>query len=705
MAVLEKIRVRMGVFISVIIGLALISFIVDANTMQSVMSMFSSQNDVGKINGVTVSYQDFAKRQEYYTQIYGLWTGGGSLSEQAQEQVKEQAWQDFFKEHALRGQYEKCGIEVSAKELVDLSQGRYISPVLQQDPVFWGEAGSFSRANVLNFIRSIDNDASGTRATYWQYCENRMRDAQMMEKYVSLLTQSHYTNSLELKRNVADRNTTADISYVMQPLTAAADSVGAVTESAMRDYYKKHKRDYEQETSRDIEYVAFEVTPSDDDIRLTEETVNRIYSEFAAVPAGELDRFVSRNSDVSFSGYYYKKDELTTKSAVLDSFAFHATTKDILPVFQEGNTFYMARVIEARMMPDSVKARHILIQNRDREAAAKLADSLIFVLRNGANFGYIAQQYSADQVANRDEGNIGWFAQDASLIKNFRDTCFVTPRNRLIKVETNQGLHIVEVTDRSPESRKVQLAIVEKTAHAGKITYQNIFTEANNLTSASQKQRALFIAAAAEKGYRITPAYSLSEGQKTIGALPNARELSKWAYEATVGDVSSVLTIDNFFVVATLTAAREAGVAPFEQVRADIESILQREGQADRLAQHFSAAIAGASSLDAIAEQLKLPLNTAADLSFTGGFISGIGIEPKLLGAVAGAQENTVTGPVKGSRGVYVFTVTKRTTGEAYTAEDEKKLERYASAQSDFYTFYEVIQKAAHVEDHRGRFF
>ncbi len=45
MAVLEKIRVRMGVFITVIIGLALISFIIDANTLSTITSIFNSSND------------------------------------------------------------------------------------------------------------------------------------------------------------------------------------------------------------------------------------------------------------------------------------------------------------------------------------------------------------------------------------------------------------------------------------------------------------------------------------------------------------------------------------------------------------------------------------------------------------------------------------------------------------------------------------
>ena len=50
MALLEKIRVKMGIFITVLIAIALISFIIDPGTLQSAISMFSSKNDVGKMN-------------------------------------------------------------------------------------------------------------------------------------------------------------------------------------------------------------------------------------------------------------------------------------------------------------------------------------------------------------------------------------------------------------------------------------------------------------------------------------------------------------------------------------------------------------------------------------------------------------------------------------------------------------------------------
>ncbi|MDR3133166.1 MAG: peptidylprolyl isomerase [Prevotellaceae bacterium] len=710
MAVLEKIRVRMGVFITIIIGLALISFIVDADTLSSIISVFSSQNDVGKINGKNISYQDFVKRQEYYTQINTLFTGGGSLSEETQEQINDLAWQDFFREEVLNRQYEGSGIEISAKELVDLTQGRYISPVLERDPVFWGETGAFSRANVLNFISSINSDPSGMRAAYWKYCEDRMRNAQLLEKYMSLLTQSYYSNSLELKRKVDDRNTTIDISYVAQTINAARDSSVQISDAVMRQYYKKYIKQFAQSADeRDIELVAFPVEPSDEDIRRTEETMAKIYDEFTTVNTGDLGNFVSRNSDMPFSGKYYKKNELLP---ALDSFAFRATVKDILPVYSDNNTFYTARIIRSRMMPDSVKARHILIQEASKDASNKIADSLINVLNRGANFGYIAQQYSADQAANSKDGDLGWFTQGV-MVKAFNDTCFVIPQNKLVKIETNFGIHIVEVTDRSPEERMVQLAVVEKTAHPGKATYQTIFSEANSLASESA-QHEQFREVATGKKLTIVPAYSLNEGQKSLSALPdvNVRDLVRWAYEAKIGDVSPVLTVGNYFVIASLTAVRNQGTLPFEQVRPDIESILQKEQKIEQLAQQIKAAADGATTIDEVAEKNNLTVNTATDISFAGSsFISGIGLEPKLQGSVAGAPENTLTGPVKGSLGAYMFTVTRRYTGAAYTIEEEKAREQYMEKYDQmtlmqrYQEFYDVLEKSAEVQDWRGRFF
>ncbi len=704
MAVLEKIRVRMGVFITVIIGIALISFIVDVDTLRSVSSMFSSKYDVGEIKGKGISYTTFQKKIDYYTGIHQLLSGGATLTEPQQEQVRESAWSDFFKEGVLTPEFDKCGLSVSDEEMLDLAQGRNISPILLQDPVFADETtGQFSRAKVVNIIKNMANDPSGQTEAYWNYCETRMHDMQLIEKYASLVVQSQYTNSLEMKRRVADHNTTAAISYVVKPIGFVADSTIKVSESEAKAYYKKHEKEYEQEASRDIEYVSFLIAPSDDDIQLAEEQINSIYGEFEKVKNEDLRMFVNRNSDKPFDEFYYKEGELSSK---LDSFAF-SKNPTILPVYKDENIFYAARVADVKTLPDSVRARHILVQAPSKELAHQLADSLMTVLSKGADFAITAQQYSVDANANRQGGDLGWFTQ-GRMVKAFETAAFEAPLNKYQKVETDYGVHIFEVTGRTKPMKKVQLATIQREAVAGKITYQGVFAQANELATESKNDYHTFAQISGVKNLMKVPAYGLREGDKTIAGFQNARELVRWAYDAETetGNVSSVMNIDNsYFVVASLVAVRKDGIAPFAQVRGDIETLLRREKQGEKIAQEIQAVQAGVSNLESLAGKLNLTVQNASEISFTSAMIPGIGYDFKLLGAVAGAKEQTLTGPVKGMTGVYVFTLDNRQVGSSYTADDEKMRQRYMMMQGGMYDFVRVLQKAADVKDWRGRFF
>ena len=69
MAVLETIRVKLGILITVLIAVALLSFIIDPSTLQSVSSSMSSKYDVGEINGKSVSYNDFQAEDRKSTRL------------------------------------------------------------------------------------------------------------------------------------------------------------------------------------------------------------------------------------------------------------------------------------------------------------------------------------------------------------------------------------------------------------------------------------------------------------------------------------------------------------------------------------------------------------------------------------------------------------------------------------------------------------
>ena len=96
MAVLQKIRVKFGLAISIIIALALLSFIIDPNTLQSALSSMSAKYDVGRIAGKRVSYTDFQENIDKFTTIYQVTSGSSVQNEQSQQQIRNSAWQDFI---------------------------------------------------------------------------------------------------------------------------------------------------------------------------------------------------------------------------------------------------------------------------------------------------------------------------------------------------------------------------------------------------------------------------------------------------------------------------------------------------------------------------------------------------------------------------------------------------------------------------------
>ena len=96
MAALEKIRVKFGWVISIIIALALLSFIIDPSTLQSALSSMSSKYDVGKIAGKRISYTDYQENVDKFTGISEIVRGTSAQNEQVQKEIRDAAWQDLL---------------------------------------------------------------------------------------------------------------------------------------------------------------------------------------------------------------------------------------------------------------------------------------------------------------------------------------------------------------------------------------------------------------------------------------------------------------------------------------------------------------------------------------------------------------------------------------------------------------------------------
>lgn len=212
--------------------------------------------------------------------------------------------------------------------------------------------------------------------------EEQVNTARKQEKYNTLLAKSLFVTDAQAKELAESAATTADISFIMKSYNTVSDSAVKVTSSEIKDYYNSHKYLFEQEEARQIAYVNFDITASAEDIKETEDWVNDLKPEFAE--AKNVLEFANLSSEKRFQPKYYKKGELDNEE--LDEFLFTEKSNDVFGPYLKDNAYNIVRVADRRVLPDSVRARHILIASNDITQSQKLADSLAGLIRKGGDF-------------------------------------------------------------------------------------------------------------------------------------------------------------------------------------------------------------------------------------------------------------------------------------------------------------------------------
>lgn len=693
MAVLEKLR-GWGIVLSILVALPLLLFIVDPSQIVQTVQSVSSRYDVGKINGKSVSYTDFQREVERFSTVSEMLSGTSSSSEQEQRQIRDMAWQNLVFQNLFIKNAQAGGINVGRDEIKDLTNGESVSPVIAS--MFMDENGNFSSDRLVAFLQEVEEDETGRGALLWDYLQNNVVTNQYSTKYNALFSLSNSENALQVANMIADNNTTADVDFVMVPLTYATDSTVVISDSEIRDYYNNHKDLFKQNASRDIEYAVFEVVPSKEDIAATNADFLKLYDEFAA--AENVRSFLQRNSDRQWSDRWYKEGELATVNRDVDTFVAEHN-EGVSPVYTSGNTFYAVRVTNVAQIPDSVYVRHILLQGTD---AQHLADSLVTVIKKGGNFSTLAALYSADQGSNDGDqlGNIGWMTQNY-MIQGFEPTLTAKVGEPFI-LNTNYGTHVVEVARTTKPVLKKQVAIFEKETLASKETFNKFYNDANRLATLSGGNYKNYKAACDSIG-TYSHSMTITEATDTYGSIDHAKEVTRWAFDNKPGKVSNIITVDNnyFFIVAVKDASKE-GYADVNKVANQIRNQLYFEKYALKRQADIAQEIAGMTDLEAIAEKLGTTVSTQEDVAFAS--MSSRSLDPKFLGAIAAAKEGVISGPVAGSYGVYVFKVTGRETGSYYTEDDAKayhqQMQAYAAQM-----LLPVMMDDADVKDNRARFY
>ena len=694
MAILQKTREKAGMAVSIIIALALLSFIIDPQTLETAFNAMSSRNDVGVINGKTISYLDFQQDVDKFTTINEMVTGSSAQSEQQQEQVRNAAWQSLLDRYLFVKNAKAAGIRVGEEEMKDLLAGDMISPVVSQNPAFMDENGNFSKDALQNLINNISQDQTGRLKEYWNYIQNTVYTQQFYAKYGSLFTNSNFQNPLMLRRAIAENNNTTNVDFVMVP-NYGMDTTVKVSGDEIRKYYESHKNMFKQNASRDMEYVVFEVKPSEADINATNEAIGKVYDEFSTTD--NMKSFLARNSEKGLNEYWYKAGELSTVNSGISEFV-DANAQGTSPIVSDNNVFYAARIMATAQIPDSVYVRHILLQG----ATETKADSLLNVLVKGENFSNVVASYSADtrSAADGEQGNVGWMTQ-TYMIPGFESVLTAQVGKPYI-VKTQYGTHIVEVAKRTAPVAKKQVAILEKTALASGETFNSYYAQASKFSKIAAGKYNNYKAAVDSMGLYSHP-MKVTEATSSYGSISQAKEVTRWVFDNKVGKVSEIITVNNnYLFVATVTGIHKEGIAKIDEVKEAIRQQLYAQKASEKAAADIAQKIQGISDLQAIADTLHSSVSTGVDVRFAS--LAGQGLDPKFIGAASVAPEGKICGPVAGTIGTYIFKVNSRDTGSFYTEDDA----RNAATQMNNYTtqmILPVMMMESDVRDHRARFY
>ena len=685
MAVLEKIRVKFGILITVLVALALLSFILDPQTLRSAAERFSADNKVGSMNGKSISYREFYEELNNYTEIAKM-MGQNASSEEEQAELREAAWQSIFDNEVFIPKATSAGLSVGEAEMLDLTQGSNISPVLMQQGTFTDRSGNFSREAMVDFVQSIDSDESGNAARYWSFLEESIYRNQLYTKYSSLIQNSDFQTELEKRRSMAESNVTADVDYVFSPISFGTDSTLTVSNAEINAFYKEHKEDFKQPANRDIEYVLWEVVPSAQDFADTKEEFEALYEEFAK--ADNLKAFVTLNSDSKWNPYYFSEDQLAVTPEFQET-AFHQPVGTVSPIVEEDNAYAAMRVASVRNMADSARVFYKVFSLSDEDKAD----------------AFVAEQNR--KVDSAQFSKMGWLTQDRLMASGLMDFDPVfDAQQKVIKVKSvnNQAIFALYVPEKTKPHKKVQIATLVKNVLPSDDTYRDYQMKAVEFADACDGKYANFQKIAREQDLPVVPINNMLQTNRRIGPAENAREVVYWVFDkkTKAGDVSDLKIVDNkYYFVTAVTKARKEGYADIKEVAPDIRTVLLGRKAVDKKLSEVTADIAGLTTLEQVADKLGTTISHYPGLSF--GSTQYSQNDPAFVGAASVADEGTLQA-VKGNVGVYVFEVGNRSTGNFFT-EADAATQQARSASYHTSILHDVITNEAEIKDNRARFF
>ena len=707
MATLQTIRSK-GPLLVIVIGLALFAFI--AGDAWKILQPHQGKQDVGEVNGKTLSAQEFQQMVDELSEVIKLTNGLNALNDDQLTNIKDQVWNTYVTNEVVANEAAKLGLQVTKAELqAVINAGTH--PLLMQTPFRNPQTGMFDKDMLKKFLVDYANlDASKMPAQYveyyqkmnnfWQFVEKTLAQTLLAEKYQNLIGKSLISNPVAAEDAFNARTEQSDMLLAGVPYSSINDSTITVSNDEIKKLYDSKKESFKQNVeTRNIKYVDVRVVPSEADRKAVQEEVTE-YSNQLINTTKDYTAFVrSTGSTVAYA------DIPVSKSALPNDVASRLDSTSINEVYgpyynQTDDSFNAFKIVAKVSAPDSIQFRQIQVYADTEEKTAAQADSIYNALKGGADFAEVAKIYAQTGEAVWVNAQ-GWEngavdADNAQLI----NALIEQPVSEISNLKVGQSNVILQVMNKKHMQDKYKVAVVKRPVEFSKETYNDTYNKFSQFVAQSTTIEALE-KNAEENGYTVLPRTNFRSDEHYVGGVKSTREALKWVFDAKEGDVSSLYECgenDHLMVVA-LEKINPEGYVNINQVSDMLKSEIIRDKKAEKI----MAEMKGFNTLEQVKGMKDAVSDSVKHVTFAApAYISVTRASEPVIGAYASKTAiNQTSAPIKGNAGVYMIQVyNKNKNAEKLDSKKEEEtlvnmISRYTPQQCiyELREKYEIVDK------------
>lgn len=700
MALIGKIRKHFW-FVLILLGLALAAFVIMDAVSANNRGGLGAKQVVGAVAGNEIDLRDFQRTESTLF-------GGGS----DQFASNNATWNYYVEKAIVDNQADELGVGVSGEELMELQFGPNYSPVIRnnfRNP----QTGQLDQQQLLEFKQQIEsgNELNPRFVNFWQEQQKQIVKTAKQGKINSLVSKSLYAPSFLVERTAKANSDRVNFDFIKVPFDYVDDV--EVTDADITNYIAANKNKYmNDEETRILSYAVMNVVPTAEDSLEIRNELSRIGNEFKATTT---DSIFAINNEGFYSPVYVSADNLT--GSIKDNVT-SMNVGDVYGPYLDQGGYYIAKLVDADVVPDSIEARHILISTGDNgvslaEASSKI-DSIQNAIKGGGSFSEIAKQLSDDPGSAIKGGELGTFSQ-GRMVKPFNDAVFFGSKvGGLYKVTTQFGVHLIKVEDKiyNDRNKKYKLAYIRSAIVPSQGTQDKLFDEVNDIVANNRTIAELKEAVAKNPKMTLLSSAPLKINDYLIGSLgggQESRDAVKWAYGVNAGEVSpkvytytdQVNYYNNKYAIIGLEEIIPAGLPTASAARASVENLVLNQKRGDKIASGISS-----KDLNSLASTYGSTIETVDGAYVNKVNIPSLGTEPKVIATALSLEPNTVSAPIVGNNGVYVVKTTgKNTVNAAASIPQQRKTLSEAWRNRVSSGLLTALKKVFKAEDNRATYF